>query len=234
MKNMKTMKRTTLLFAATLFFLELTGLQAQTVKDIGGNVYKTVTIGNQVWMQENLKTTKYRNGDLIGTTTKNNDMERSPKYQWSWENDEKNVIKYGRLYTWYAVIDNRNLCPIGWHVPTEYDFSTLRNYLVKNGKGSVGKSLASASGWSSDPNEGSSVGHDQNKNNSSGFTGLPAGWRDGRGYFIGLGTEANWWSTSQYSAGLDSERAQLLDVVSQYDNFETKSKWGYSVRCIKD
>jgi uncharacterized protein (TIGR02145 family) len=218
-----------------LFISGLSVITAQTVKDIDGNLYNTVTIGNQVWMQENLKTTKYRNGDIVGTTTKNIDMERSPKYQWSWENDEKNVEKYGRLYTWHAVTDNRNLCPVGWHVPTKYDFSTLRNYLVKTyGFDYVGKSLASKYGWGNDLNAGSNVGHNQNTNNSSGFTGLPTGWRDGRGYFMKFGIEANWWSTSKYSAGLDIERAQLLDVVSEYDNFETKSKWGYSVRCIKD
>ena len=85
-----------------------------TIKDIDGNVYITVTIGTQVWMVENLKTTKYRNGDLIGTTTpatKDITNETTPKYQWAYNGNESNVDIYGRLYTWYAVTDSRNICP---------------------------------------------------------------------------------------------------------------------------
>lgn len=88
------------------------------VTDIDGNVYHTVTIGTQVWMVENLKVTKYRNGDLIGTTTPATldiSGEAEPKYQWVYDGKESNVSTYGRLYTWYAITDNRNVCPKGWH-----------------------------------------------------------------------------------------------------------------------
>src|SRR5688500_14669040 len=103
-----------------------------TVTDIEGNVYHTVTIGTQVWMAENLKTTKYRNGDLIGTTipaTLDISSESAPKYQWAYNGEESIVATYGRLYTWYAVTDSRNVCPTGWHVPSDAEWTTLTTYL---------------------------------------------------------------------------------------------------------
>jgi Fibrobacter succinogenes major domain (Fib_succ_major) len=90
------------LFIVILFCLWLTGLQAQSVKDIDGNVYHTVTIGKQVWMAENLKTTRFHNGDLIGTTTPATEDisgETTPKYQWVYDGNETNLETYGRLYT---------------------------------------------------------------------------------------------------------------------------------------
>ena len=100
-----------------------------TVTDIDGNVYHTITIGNQTWMAENLKTTKYRNGDAIGTTTASKDTstKSTPKYQWAYGGNEANVAKYGRLYTWYAATDTRNIAPAGWHVPTDAEWSILKN-----------------------------------------------------------------------------------------------------------
>ena len=86
------------------------------INDIDGNVYKTITIGTQIWMKENLKVTKYRNGDVING---------SSKRQWAYNNDESNVATYGRLYSWYAVDDVRGLAPIGWHVPTDDEFTAL-------------------------------------------------------------------------------------------------------------
>jgi hypothetical protein len=95
-----------------------TSSTSTSVTDINGNVYNTIIIGNQVWMQQNLKTTKYSNGDLIGTTVYASfDLDKSneikPKYQWVYNGMESNVALYGRLYTWYTIIDSRNVCPIG-------------------------------------------------------------------------------------------------------------------------
>jgi len=138
-----------------------------TVTDVDGNVYHTVEIGTQVWMVENLKTTKYRNGDLIGTTTPATldiSSEATPKYQWAFEGNESNVNTYGRLYTWWAVTDIRGVCPTGWHVPTEDDWITLTTYL--GGEDVAGGKLkeAGTTHWWA-PNEGAT--------NSSGFTALP-------------------------------------------------------------
>src|SRR5262245_32163336 len=103
-----------------------------TVTDIDGNVYHTVNIGTQVWMLENLKTTKYRNGDLIETTTPATldiTSESTPKYQWAYNGEENNAATYGRLYTWYAATESRNVCPSGWHVPSDVEWTTLSNFL---------------------------------------------------------------------------------------------------------
>jgi uncharacterized protein (TIGR02145 family) len=100
-----------------------------TVTDIDGNVYQTITIGTQAWMKENLKTTHYRNGDAIDTTspaTLDISGESTPKYQWVFENDQSDLSVYGRLYTWYAVTDKRNIAPTGWHVPTDAEWITLK------------------------------------------------------------------------------------------------------------
>ena len=110
---------------ATSLAAQENGRDTPTVTDIDGNVYQTVTIGKQVWMAEDLKTTRYRNGDLIGPTTPATldiNSESSPKYQWAYDGDEKNVATYGRLYTWYAVADGRNIAPVGIAVGERFHF----------------------------------------------------------------------------------------------------------------
>ena len=94
--------------------------QSETVKDIDGNVYHTVTIGTQIWMVENLKTTKYRNGDGIPNVTDNTQWGNLTTWAYcNYNNDAANGTKYGKLYNWYAVNDSRNIAPTGWHVPTD-------------------------------------------------------------------------------------------------------------------
>jgi uncharacterized protein (TIGR02145 family) len=230
-----------ILFAVTLFCVGLTGLKAQTVKDIDGNVYKTVTIGTQVWMAENLKTTKYRNGDLIGTTTPATldiSGESTPKHQWTYDGNESNVATYGRLYTWYAVTDSRNVCPAGWHIPTDDEWTTLTNYLTNNGYGyegsgsDIAKSMASTSGWTTDPTAGN-VGNDQASNNRSGFTALPSGYREGDGTFYDVGSNGGWWSSSEYSSTNAFFRCMYYDISSVY-RFNLGKENGFSVRCLRD
>jgi len=152
------------------------------VGDIDGNYYNTITIGTQTWLAENLQTTRFNNGDFIGTTdppTLDISGETEPRYQWPYNGNEGNVVPYGRLYTWYTVIDSRNLCPEGYHVPGDSEWNTLRDFLVSIGYGymggaGIGKSMAETYGWNSSDLIGA-VGNDQVSNNSSGFTGLPAG-----------------------------------------------------------
>ncbi len=106
-------------------------LNAQNVKDVDGNSYATISIGSQEWMNENLRVTHYCNGERIETKsdTINIFKEDSPKYEWAYDGNENLVIKNGRLYTWYVASDNRNVCPIGWHVPTNDDWIQLRKNL---------------------------------------------------------------------------------------------------------
>ncbi len=215
-----------------------------TVTDIDGNVYHTIQIGTQTWMVENLKTTHYRNGDAIGTTTpatKDISSESAPKYQWAYNGDEKLAAKYGRLYTGYAATDSRNIAPVGWHVPTAGEWSTLQYYLIANGynydgtttDNKIAKSLAATTDWYSYTGTGA-IGNGLTKNNTSGFTALPGGSRDGYGgVFWGIGSYGNWWSST------DGTAADALGTHLFYDDYflywykESKST-GYSVRCVKD
>ena len=229
------------LLALTLLYSGLTGAQAQSVKDIEGNLYKTVTIGDQVWMAENLKTSKYSNGDSIGTTfpaTLDITSENSPEYQWFYDDNDNNLPTYGRLYTWYAATDKRNICPSGWHVPTDEEWTVLTGYLIGKGygykgKGSdISKSLAATSGWIKNSLEGN-VGYDQESNNRTGFTALPGGYRYGSGLFNGIGSFGYWWSASEvYST------AAWYRSLSDHHNYvyrdSSNKQNGVSVRCIKD
>jgi uncharacterized protein (TIGR02145 family) len=198
-----------------------------TIKDIDGNVYTSVTIGTQVWMVENLKTTKYRNGDLIGTTTTATldiRLESTPKYQWAYEGNESNVSTYGRLYTWYAVTDSRNVCPTGWHVPTHAEWTTLTTYL--GGESVAGGKLkeTGTTHWQS-PNTGAT--------NETGFTALPSGWRDNGGSFALISKDSGWWSSTEFTASIAYYRSMhygSTDVtkISYY------KESGFSVRCLRD
>ena len=221
----------------TTFFTGITG----TVNDIDGNSYKTIGIGSQMWMAENLKTTKYSNGDLIGTTTpatKDIQSENTPKYQWSYEGIESNVATYGRLYTWYVVTDSRNVCSTGWHIPTDAEWTTLTDYLTNNGYGyggsgnDIGKSMAATSTWFTNGIAGT-VGNDLASNNSSGFTALPSGYRNWDGNFYYIGKFSYMWQAKEW----DVPNANVLGI--SYD-FGTAAKTyfykidGMSVRCLRD
>ena len=198
-----------------------------TATDIDGNVYNTVTIGAQVWMKENLKTTKYRNGDAIGTTspaTLDISGETSPKYQWAYDGNESNAAVYGRLYTWYAATDSRGLCPTGWHVPTDAEWTTLTDYL--GGEAVAGGKIkeAGTAHWNS-PNTGA--------DNSSGFTALPGGVRFISGKFANVGYDGFWWSATEDSAAtawLRNLNYTFNNAVLSYD----RKSFGFSVRCVKD
>jgi uncharacterized protein (TIGR02145 family) len=211
-----------------------------TVTDIDGNVYSTVKIGEQTWLEQNLKTTRYLNGDLIGTTIpENKDIfhESDPKYQWAYNGDERNVPLYGRLYTWFVASDARGVCPIGWHVATHNEWLSLIEYLAMNGYGFGGsgkklaKSIASTSGWFASDSLGS-PGNDQSKNNSSGFSGLPGGGR-GEESFGYAGYGAYWWSSSD-TLGFPFDGCNIFYTFSKLFYGNRSGHAGFSIRCIKD
>lgn len=201
----------------------------QTVKDIDGNVYNTIVIGGQVWMKENLKTTKYNNGDDIGTTKCPDfdyDGETTPKYQWAYAGDESNVDIYGRLYTWYTVTDRRKICPTGWHVPTEDEWVSLFEYLggalAANGK----LKETGITHWTS-PNADAT--------NESGFTALPGGshWSD---VFVDLGNYGHFWTSTEAVKDTSFAWRRLVTFSgTPYQHRGTSyKKIGWSVRCLKD
>jgi uncharacterized protein (TIGR02145 family) len=212
-----------------------------TVTDIDGNIYNTITIGTQVWMKENLKTTKYRNGDSIGTTTPATldiSLEITPKYQWAYGGNESNVVLYGRLYTWYAVTDSRDVCPTGWHVPTDAEWTILTDYLTNNGYGyggsgsDIAKSMAATSGWTIYTTSGT-VGNDQTSNNSSGFSAFPSGSHGSNGAFVNVDDNCLWWSSTETLATYAFFRYIIYINSDVFGNYCGNST-GLSVRCLRD
>lgn len=210
--------------------------------DVDGNAYNVIKIGDQIWMAENLRTTKYRNGESIETTTPATldiSGEVSPKYQWAYNGDESNVTTLGRLYTWYAMSDSRNVCPSGWHVPTDSEWTILTEYLTNNGSGyqgsgsDIGKSMAAISGWRTDPTAGN-VGNDQGSNNSSGFTALPGGSRWPNGNFVYIGDDGYWWCSSVYPVSAGRYMNFYSNSVSRSIGSGPIGGAGSSVRCLKD
>jgi uncharacterized protein (TIGR02145 family) len=198
------------------------------IYDVDGNGYNTITIGTQVWMIENLKTTKYSNGDLIVTTTPATldiRTEITPKYQWAYDGNENNVATYGRLYTWYAVTDSRNVCPTGWHVPSYDEWLTLN---ITAGGGDVGGGNLKETGtdhWIS-PNTGAT--------NGTGFTALPSGFRYNDGTFYWIGYHSYWWSATEYNSTIAWEPFIINSDSYLGFCFSDVKESGCSVRCIKD
>ena len=222
------MKKTILLLAGFSFFTIKD--QAQIVSDYDGNSYNTVTIGTQVWMKENLKVTHYQNGDSIGTTfpaTKDISGETTPKYQWAYNGSDSMGNIYGRLYTWHCASDNRNVCPTGWHLPSDAEWNTLKNFL--GGESLAGAKLKEAGTvhWRS-PNSGS--------DNSSGFLGLPGGNRAITS-FRDIGSYGIWWSSGKVDAwtgmGILLSYSNNALSVGNLGSFGSTNQ-GNSVRCMKD
>jgi uncharacterized protein (TIGR02145 family) len=204
------------------------------VSDIDGNVYGTVVIGTQIWMAENLKTTRYKDGSNLPYVLDDNVWSSLSSGAWAYYNHDntKNTI-YGKLYNWYAVADSRGLCPAGWHVPSKKDWNLLANFVDQNADTTCydycsltpigGRKLKAVSGLWAGPNLESS--------NETGFSGIPAGFRFNSGSFQSIGYISNWWSNSDSSdLGL---WFYLDDTQNFYRNIISK-KFGVSVRCLKD
>lgn len=194
---------------------------AGTVTDIDGNVYHTVKIGTQVWMKENLKVTHYRNGDAITNITGGFTSSKTTSGAYSWYNDDQNnQAIYGALYNGYAVRESRKICPVGYHVPSDSEWTTLTDFL--GGESIAGGKMKEigTTHWNS-PNTGA--------DNSSGFSALPAGQNfSSWGAFFYINTSGEWWSTDDYYRTVDYN----TNSVTRYSH---SGVWGgLSVRCLKD
>jgi uncharacterized protein (TIGR02145 family) len=197
-----------------------------SLTDQGGNVYKTITIGTQTWMAENLRTTTYRNGDSIAHVTDNAIWANLTTGAYcNFDNTIKDtmIATYGRLYNWYAVNDDRNIAPVGWHVPTYEEWLVLVNYLGNDTTSGGKMKEVGLTHWM-DPNKGA--------DNSSGFTSLPGSMR-GPGVFYSLGETSDFWSSSQYDSGwafgCNNGSANTYAFCGASEKY-----CGFSVRCIKD
>ena len=199
------------------------------ITDKDGNSYTSVTIGTQVWMVENLKTTKYNDGSPIPNVMDNTAWLQLTTDAYSWyDNDVSNKTPYGALYNWYAV-NTGKLCPSGWHVPSDAEWITLKSYL--GGEDVAGGKLkeAGTNHWDS-PNTGAT--------NDSGFSALAAGKRD---YYIGdfkeMGTTTMFWSATEgdWNGELIAYTVNLRNTGNKFYTSEmTFPIYGLSVRCLKN
>ena len=222
-----------------LLFLCIIGLvrvQAQIVTDIEGNVYNTVTIGTQVWMAENLKTTKFNDGTEIPNITDNNAWAILTTGAYcDHSNIPANSTIYGRLYNWYVVDNNaatkmtsnggRNVCPTSWHVPTETERSTLTTYL--GGVSVAGGKLkeTGTTHWLS-PNTGAT--------NETSFTALPGAGRNYQGAYSKLGNSGYWWNSTEYDSDSNAYSWAMDYSGANVRNSYSYKQTGLSVRCVRD
>lgn len=218
------MKAKILLITMTVYFIGFS-INAQ-VTDKNGIVYKTVKIGTQIWMSENVKTTTFQNGDLIPEAKNVEDWIKAGKegkpmfISWDKSSDIKD---YGNLYNWYAITDKRGFAPKGWHIPSDKEWTILANFL--GGTKLATDKLKSDSlriGW--EVYEGGS--------NVSGFSGYPGGKITPEGSYEDLSFYGYWWSSSE-SDGLGLNRNLSMDN-SPFDSASSFKGNGFSVRCIKD
>ncbi|MDD2345088.1 MAG: FISUMP domain-containing protein [Bacteroidales bacterium] len=211
--------------------------------DRDGNNYAVVVIGAQVWMAENLRTTHFNNGNAIANITDNGIWTNLTGPAYCWYNNDENTYKkaYGALYNWY-VVEQGNVCPVGWTVPADTLWTVLENYLMYNGfsydgqitSNKVAKSLASTKNWNYYNGTGA-VGNTDYPNwrNKTGFSAQPAGSRSyNSGVFSNSGASANWWTSTEYltSGGRYVNLNRMNAHI--YRHYYDKTG-GYSIRCVK-
>ena len=197
-----------------------------TLTDQEGNSYNTIVIGAQEWMAENLNTSIYRNGDPIPYLI--DDVEWSATSIGAYGIYDANInytCPYGKLYNWYACVDARELCPVGWHFPSDAEWNELINFVGT--MANAGESLKSIVNWGiyNDP-----TGY---ANNSSGFSGLPAGERSEAGLYGGIGGNLNFWCDSETSA-TDACFRYLQYYTGEVFSSNINKHHGMSVRCLRD
>lgn len=201
---------TSTLFAAAIM------LQAQV---------PTVTIGKQVWMTKNLDVATFRNGAPIPQAKTNEEWKKAGENKqpaWCYfDNDPANGAKYGKLYNWYAVNDKRGLAPVGYHIPSDAEWTQLKDYL--GGENAAGTKMKSTSGWQANGNG----------TNSSGFSGLPGGYRVLKGSFLKIGSRGFWWSSTEASTNGAWYRYLVDDDGGVY-RYGGLREDGFSVRCLRD
>jgi len=226
----------------TVVYLQDTGIAPEdrgSVQDVDGNMYATIRIGSQWWMAENLRTTHYSDGmkvsympdSLYWSTLSPSDQ----GFCWYGNDSLANAAAYGALYTFAAALKGgrgsdadpsgvQGVCPEGWHIPSDSEWSRLIEFLHGDLVAGSGLKEAGTIHWDV-PNEGA--------NNSTGFTALPGGFRDSRAKFSSLGAFGFWWSTTEPQTDSSLIRSMSY-MASKVTNYKVLESYGLSVRCVKD
>jgi len=233
------------------------------VYDIDGNEYKTVLIGDQIWMAENLRVSRYNNGEDIPTGLSNEEWENStvgayaiyPHEGGYFEDfiegigsDHDMVNAYGKLYNWYVVVDPRGVCPEGWHVPTNDDWSQFLNFIIDEydagyhyeDPDGVGNFLKSCLQVNSPYGEGcNTISHPRwNAHNvhhgfdEFGFSALPGGYRFINGQYYDIGNYVYWWSSTENSS-TESWWWSIRKYFGSLNRYFYKKQNGLSIRCVR-
>lgn len=197
-----------------------------TMTDQDGTKYKTVTIGTQTWMAENLRTTTYNDGSAIPNVTDHDKWKHITYGAFCNYNNTTNIdtiATYGRLYNWDAVHTGK-LAPSGWHVPTDAEWTTLTNYLGGDSV-AAGKLKETGTTHWDHPNVDAT--------NETGFTALPGGYRSQYGNFDGIGSYGSWWSATK-STSLNALHRHIDTELNYFYRINYSSALGLSVRCLRD
>ncbi len=205
-----------------------------TVTDIDGNVYTTITIGNQEWMAENLRVTHYQNGDAITKVLNASTWTGLSEGAYcNYDNNDNDVLTHGSLYNWHAAADSRNIAPEGWHVPTDAELNQMEMYIGMSQSEAEatgfrgtdeGTKLKSINGWN-----GGGSGTDE-----YGFTALPAGLRSSTsGNYEWMGSQLFLWASSEYS-GTHGWYHSLPHDHADINRSPDSKYFGFSIRCVKD
>ncbi|MDO9553725.1 fibrobacter succinogenes major paralogous domain-containing protein [Rhodonellum sp.] len=201
------------------------GLTYGEISDGDGNLYKTIQIGNVFWMVENLKTTKFCNGDLISNINDSQKWSENVVLNnpaWVYYNNNPDLNKpHGKLYNWFAFNDSRNICPCGWKIPSIEDWNLMINNL---GSGAGGKMKSIGNQFWDTPNTGAT--------NDSGFSGLSSGTRFTDGQFVLFGSVGGWWSSTSINPRVSEVVTLTHDSGNVGDGGAEKAQ-GLSIRCIK-
>jgi len=208
-------------------WVSLTGYAvAGSVTDLDGNTYQTTRIGNQEWMTENLRVTKYNDGELIDEITNDGIWGFLTEGAWCWYMNNNNYEQtYGKLYNWWAIDDSNGICPEGWHVPSKSEFDKIGSFY---GYAEAAGAMKNTTGWEQ-PNEGAT--------NISKFSALPGGHRfNSDGTYFYKGESAIFWTrTTVFNGG--GVTARYLILRYNNDNFQysaLRKSSGYSCRCLRD
>jgi uncharacterized protein (TIGR02145 family) len=195
----------------------------EILKDIDGNTYRISQIGNKKWMAENLKVTRFRNGDLIPEIESDIKWSDANKAARSIYDNSPNYGKLlGNLYNGYVILDGRNICPVGWHLPSDSEWEMLIKTLGGVNEASV--KLKATKGWS----------NELNGTNSTGMNVLPSGSRNESGQFVGAGKVGVWWSNTKDPSVLKIWTRTLTNDRKEVGRFTSNPKIGGYIRCVQD